>query len=104
MGQQGPGARPDFVVPTGRSHSNAFFLGPLARELVCHLLNDPRCDVAIYTSMMAKNMKPVPEAFDPGRHFEILSHQGEFEPIKVGATVIDSLALLALARQDCTAV
>ena len=88
------------MVPTGRSHSDAFFLGPLARELVCHLLNDPRCDVAIYTSMIAKNMKPVAEAFD--RHFEILSHQAEFEPIRVGATVIDSLALLALARQDCT--
>ncbi len=53
------GRRPDFVVPTGRGHSNGFFLRPFARKLVRRLLNDPRCDVAIYTSMVAKNVKPV---------------------------------------------
>jgi len=32
---------PDFVV-----NYNTFFIRPFARELVCHLLNDPRCEVS----------------------------------------------------------
>jgi hypothetical protein len=72
-----------------------YFIRPFARELVCHLINDPRCKVcnhsttiqysllathssfvkvAIYTSIMAKNMRPVLDAFDD--HYERMGSTG----------------------------
>mgnify|MGYP002214449265 CR=1 FL=1 len=55
------------------------WLRPGAREFVCHLLNDPRCTVAIYTSMKSHNMEDVVHAFD--NHFEDLSRKGQFDDV-----------------------
>ena len=43
---------------------NTFYVRPGARELVAMLLNDPRCEVAVYSAKLAKNVAPVVRALD----------------------------------------
>jgi hypothetical protein len=55
---------------------------------VCHLLNDPRTEVAIYTSMLRKNMEGVVEGFD--QHFQEISDMGEFVDVRVGGSIVSA--------------
>lgn len=100
-GNRVSGRRPDFTVGHGRAFSG-FFLRPGAREFVCHLLNDPRCEVAIYTSIRRYNMMPVIRGlftlavihgFD--QYFQKLSNEGKFDPIRVGSSVVSMHSSLA---------
>lgn len=77
------GVRPDFTVRYG-----SFWLRPLARAFTCHLLNDPRCQVAFYTSMKSKNMRPIVQEFD--RHFRRQEALGALADVSVGGSVITS--------------
>eukprot|EP00854_Cymbomonas_tetramitiformis_P032419 gene32419-41115_t len=81
-----PLRQPDFIVPVGyrKQIPTYYYIRPFARELVSCLLHDPRCEVAIYTSIMAKNMMPVLRAFD--NYFKDMTAQGTFEPIECDAS------------------
>lgn len=63
-----------------------FYIRPGARQLVCRLLNDPRCEVAVYTSIMKKNIWPVISEFDA--YFQKMSQEGKWEPVQCGDSVI----------------
>lgn len=78
--------KPDFNVRTGYRgrFDNYVYIRPHARELICCLLNDSRCEVAVYTSIMAKNIMPIVQAFDT--HHKEMSRQGHFETISCGAS------------------
>eukprot|EP00457_Paulinella_chromatophora_P006613 gb/GEZN01006632.1/.p1 GENE.gb/GEZN01006632.1/~~gb/GEZN01006632.1/.p1 ORF type:complete len:245 (-),score=18.94 gb/GEZN01006632.1/:675-1409(-) len=82
-----------FRVSNGRKGDSIYYLRPGAREFVCHLLNDPRCKVAIYTSIQSHNMRPVVKAFDD--YFQKLSRQNKWDPVRVGKSVISSHSSLA---------
>jgi len=86
------GRKADYKTGVGRSFAR-FFIRPGARELICHLLNDPRCKVAIYTSMMQHNCAEIVEAFD--RHFLDMSLAGHFDEVRVGSSVISSHSSVA---------
>ncbi|MEM1010272.1 MAG: NIF family HAD-type phosphatase [Myxococcota bacterium] len=59
--------KPDFQISTGRSHYNNFYLRNGAQEFVKDLIQDPRCEVAIITSMKSKNMSNIMRYFDQQR-------------------------------------
>jgi hypothetical protein len=83
-----PGSRrPDFNIPTGMN-KNKFYIRPWARELVYALLNDPRCRVAVYTSINERNVKPIIYSFDA--HFKKMNDAGKFEPVTVYESVIST--------------
>eukprot|EP00854_Cymbomonas_tetramitiformis_P029479 gene29479-36715_t len=92
-----PTRRPEFNVPTGKykQFDKYFYIRPFARELVSCLLNDPRCEVAVYTSITAKNVMPVIRSFD--EYYNKMTAEGKFEPISCGASTasgyIDSYSL-----------
>jgi len=86
-----PGSRrPDFDIPTGKykNYPCPFYIRPWARELVYALLNDPRCRVAVYTSINERNVKPIIYSFDA--HFKKMSDAGKFEPVTVYGSVIST--------------
>jgi hypothetical protein len=90
-----PGSRrPDFDLPTGKykNFPCPFYIRPWARELMCALLNDPRCQVAVYTSINEKNVKPIIQSFDA--HFKKMSDAGDFEPVTVCGSVITTASAI----------
>ena len=70
------GHRADWRVRFGK-----FWLRPHVREFIEHLLNDPRCDVAIYTSMKARNMSEIVHQWD--QHFLDKQRRGELSDMIV---------------------
>ena len=59
---------------------------------MCALLNDPRCQVAVYTSINEKNVKPIIQSFDA--HFKKMSDAGDFEPVTVCGSVITTASAI----------
>jgi hypothetical protein len=82
------GGRPADFRGSAKNNKSSYFLRPFAREFVCFLPNDPRVKVALYTSIMAKNIVPVIEQFDAV--FENMSRDGTFDPVRVGGSVIST--------------
>jgi len=75
------GSRPKDYVCGNPRYPSTYYLRPGVRDFIVKLINDPRCDIAIYTSIKKDNMNRVISSFD--EYYRLQDRAGKLEEVVV---------------------